>query len=175
MGTEKDKIRNTFADQLERFDDMLQPEANDVDMLAEIQKGIGSLLASGVSSEAEIRLILQQRYDSGRLRKETFQQIKTILDRYAIERSPAAPKAMMLSDRPLSFQPIYCPWPTRQIHEFRQGRYCVIGSFCKKRFPAAVWASYTKRSIDDLPRQARSKRALQSRCCRRSLRKTGMR
>jgi hypothetical protein len=91
MGTEKDKIRNTFADQLERFDDMLQPEANDVDMLAEIQKGIGSLLASGVSSEAEIRLILQQRYDSGRLRKETFQQIKTILDRYAIERSPAAP------------------------------------------------------------------------------------
>jgi serine/threonine protein kinase len=91
MGTEKDKIRNTFADQLERFDDMLQPEANDVDMLAEIQKGIGSLLASGVCSEAEIRLILQQRYDSGRLRKETFQQIKTILDRYAIERSPAAP------------------------------------------------------------------------------------
>ena len=91
MGTEKDKIRNTFADQLERFDDMLQPEANDVDMLAEIQKGIGSLLASGVSSEAEIRLILQQRYDSGRLRKETFQQIKTIIDRYAIERSPTGP------------------------------------------------------------------------------------
>jgi serine/threonine protein kinase len=91
MGTEKDKIRNTFADQLERFDDMLQPEANDVDMLAEIQKGIGSLLASGVSSEADIRLILQQRYDSGRLRKETFQQIKTIIDRYAIERSPTGP------------------------------------------------------------------------------------
>ena len=80
MSTESDKLRDTFADQLASFDDRLADPANDVDMLADIQSGFGALLASNGSSEAEIRRVLQERYEAGGLRKETFQLVKSMLD-----------------------------------------------------------------------------------------------
>ena len=81
MTAESNKIRDTFGDKLASFEDRLEASANNVDLLADIQQGIGSLLASDGSNEGEIRQILQERYAAGSLRKETFQLVKSVLDR----------------------------------------------------------------------------------------------
>ena len=91
MSAESDKISDTFADQLASFDDKLDATADDVDMLTEIQEGIGALLVSSGGSESTIRRVLQERYDSGNLRKETFQLVKSMLDRYVTEKIPTSP------------------------------------------------------------------------------------
>ena len=76
----------------------------ELQMLAEIQEGIGRLLGSGSSSEAEIRRVLQERYENGQLRKETFQLVKSMLDRYVtevVETSPSiAEAAAVLEGKP---------------------------------------------------------------------------
>ena len=91
MSTGPEKQHDSLADQLAEFDDRLQSTANDVDMLADIQKGIGSLLSSSGSSEGEIRRVLQERYEAGGLRKETFQLVKSMLDAYVTENIPTSP------------------------------------------------------------------------------------
>ena len=91
MSAESNKSRGTLADQLASFDDRLNSAAADVDMLTDIQDGIGSMLSSEDISEAEIRRVLQERYESGDLRKETFQLVKSMLDRYVSERVPTSP------------------------------------------------------------------------------------
>lgn len=85
MNAESDKIRDTFGDQLASFDDRLEASADNVDMLADIQQGIGNLLSSNGGNEAEIRRILQERYEAGSLRKETLQLVESMLDRYVTE------------------------------------------------------------------------------------------
>lgn len=92
MSAELDKIRDTFSDQLASFDDRLDATTDDVDMLADLQNGIGSLLASSGGSEADIRRILQERFEGGSLRKETFQLVKSMLDRYVTENIPTSPE-----------------------------------------------------------------------------------
>ena len=91
MSADTENAPDSFVDELASFDDKLHATANDVDMLADIQKGIGRLLASSGNSEAEIRRILQARYDEGALRKETFQLVKSMLDRYSTENLPTSP------------------------------------------------------------------------------------
>ena len=91
MSAESKNVRDSFADQLSSFDDRLLATADDVDMLADIQEGIGRLLSASGNSEAEIRQVLQERYDAGALRKETFQLVKSMLDRYSTESMPTSP------------------------------------------------------------------------------------
>ncbi len=91
MSAESEKIRDNFADQLASFDDKLHATADDVELLAGIQAGIGDLLASSGGSERQIRQVLQERYDSGELRQETFQLVKSMLDRYVTETIPTTP------------------------------------------------------------------------------------
>lgn len=93
MSAESNKIRDTFANQLASFEDRLEAKADDVEMLADIQEGIAGLLASSSNSEAEIRRILQERYEAGDLRMETFQLVKSMLDGYGTERIPTSPVA----------------------------------------------------------------------------------
>ena len=100
MSTESDKIRDRFADQLASFDDRLADTANDVDMLADIQSGIGALMASNGSSEAEIRRVLQERYEAGSLRKETFQLVKSMLDGYSSGKVPPEQAAVPPTPKP---------------------------------------------------------------------------
>ena len=90
MSAESDKIRDSLVDQLSSFDSRLDTKSDDVAMLSEIQDGIGKLLSSNGSSEAEIRRVLQERYESGELRKETFQLVKSMLDRYVTEQAPTS-------------------------------------------------------------------------------------
>lgn len=98
MSAESEKLRDLFADQLSSFDDRLEATSTDVDMLADIQEGIGSLLASDSSSEAAIRGVLQERYEAGDLRKETFQLVKSMLDRYVTEKVPTSPVPAAISN-----------------------------------------------------------------------------
>ena len=91
MSAESENVRDTLADQLASFDDKLKATADDVDMLADIQEGIGRLLATTGSSEAQIRSVLQERYESGALRKETFQLVKSMLDRFVTENIATSP------------------------------------------------------------------------------------
>jgi serine/threonine protein kinase len=91
MSAESDNIRDSLVDQLSSFDSRLDTKGDDVAMLSEIQDGIGKLLSGNGGSEAEIRRILQERYESGELRKETFQLVKSMLDRYVTEQVPTTP------------------------------------------------------------------------------------
>ena len=91
MSAESDNIRDSLVDQLSSFDSRLDTKGEDVAMLAEIQDGIGKLLSSNGSTEAEIRRVLQERYESGELRKETFQLVKSMLDGYGTEQAPTSP------------------------------------------------------------------------------------
>ncbi len=93
MNADSDKIRASLADQLSSFDDKLEAKADDVQMLAEIQEGIGRLLVASGGNEAEVRRVLQERFEAGELRKETFQLVKSMLDRYVSERVPTSPSA----------------------------------------------------------------------------------
>jgi len=91
MSAESDKIRDSLVDQLSSFDSRLDSKSDDVAMLSEIQDGIGKLLSGNGSSEAEIRRVLQERYESGELRNETFQLVKSMLDKYVTEQAPTSP------------------------------------------------------------------------------------
>jgi serine/threonine protein kinase len=90
MNAESEKIRQTLGDQLASLDDSLGASPDDVEMLANIQKGIGRLLAEDGSVEGEIRRTLQDRFDNGELRKETFQLVKSMLDRFVTENTPTS-------------------------------------------------------------------------------------
>ena len=109
MSAESEKIRDTLADQLASFDHKLHATANDVDMLTDIQEAIGSLLSSSGSSEAEIRRVLQERYDAGDLRKETFQLVKSMLDRFSTEKVPTADAPQSRAPEPASPTPPVVP------------------------------------------------------------------
>ena len=98
MNAESDNIRQSLVDQLASFEDRLNNKFDDVDMLSEIQEGIGRLLGSS-GSEADIRRVLHERYESGDLRKETFQLVKSMLDRYVTEDVPTGPIAAKVSAR----------------------------------------------------------------------------
>ncbi len=91
MKADTDKIRASLADQLSSFDNKLEAKADDVEMLAEIQEGISRLLAASGGNEAEVRRVLQERFEAGELRKETFQLVKSMLDRFVTERVPTSP------------------------------------------------------------------------------------
>jgi len=94
MNAESDKLSTTFADQLSNFDSELASKADDLQMIAEIQDGIGRLIEASGGNEAEIRRVLQEQYENGGLRKETFQLVKSMLDRYVSEQVPTNPDAV---------------------------------------------------------------------------------
>ncbi|MGI9273161.1 MAG: protein kinase domain-containing protein [Woeseiaceae bacterium] len=85
MNADSNKIRESLVDQLSSFEEGLDSKIDDVRMLADIQEGIGKLLGTTGGNEAEIRRVLQDRYESGDLRKETFQLVKSMLDRFVTE------------------------------------------------------------------------------------------
>jgi len=107
MNAESDNIRQTLVDHLTSFEDRLDNKIDDVDMLSEIQEAIGRLLGNNGGSEAEIRRVLQDRYEADELRKETFQLVKSMLDRYVTEEAPTSPEStqvMPKADPPVSQQ-----------------------------------------------------------------------
>ena len=182
MSAESEKIRDTFANQLASFEDRLEAKADDVEMLADIQDGIAGLLSSDGNSEAEIRRILQERYEAGGLRKETFQLVKSMLDGYVTERVPTTPapeniaqdpevidedpplmkspsimeeaEALGAEDDAYSSPPACCRRQARN-RAYKLVRCYVIGSCSRSRWRAAAWVSSTRHSTGDSPRRTR--------------------
>ncbi|MBT8101822.1 MAG: protein kinase [Gammaproteobacteria bacterium] len=91
MSANFNNIRSAFSDQLASFESQREGSVDDADMLARIQQGVGSLLATSPDSEAEIRRVLQERYDSGSLHEETFRSVQSMLDRHITEDVPTSP------------------------------------------------------------------------------------
>jgi len=91
MSSDPNKLDDALADHLARFDDRLASAANDVDLLTDLQSGLGRLLTENHGTEKQIRRVLQERYEAGTLRKETFQLVKSMLDRYVSEKVPTSP------------------------------------------------------------------------------------
>ncbi len=106
MSADSEELRETFADQLANFDAKLHATADNVDMLAEIQAGIGDLLAGSGGSEGQIRKILQEKFDAGDLRKETFQLVKSMLDRYVTENIPTTPTKSTITSSVPPVEPV---------------------------------------------------------------------
>jgi len=90
MNAETKKIRESLVYQLSSFEARLDSKDDGVEVMADIQAAIGQLLSSNGGSEAAIRRILQERFDSGDLRKETFRLVKSMLDRYVTEEAPTS-------------------------------------------------------------------------------------
>jgi len=94
MSAKSNQQGGTLADQLSSFEDRLDGRVDDVQMLADIQDGIGQMLGANGGNEAQVRRVLQEQYEKGDLRKETFQLVKSMLDGYVSERVPTAGKAV---------------------------------------------------------------------------------
>ncbi len=104
MNAESKKIRESLVDQLSSFEERLDSKIDDVRLLADIQEGIGQLIGTSDGNEAEIRRVLQDRYESGDLRKETFQLVKSMLDRFVTEELPTT-RAVRVRETPKPVQP----------------------------------------------------------------------
>ncbi len=91
MSAESEKFHDSLVDQLSSFEEQLDAKADEVAMLSRIREGIGKLLADNGNTEAEIRRVLQDRFEQGALRKETFQLVKSMLDHYVTEQAPTSP------------------------------------------------------------------------------------
>jgi hypothetical protein len=113
MSAESEKPRDTLGEQLVALDARLDAMADNVDLLADIQEGIGSLLTAGGRSEAEIRRVLQERYEAGDLRKETFQLVKSMLDRFDTDAPSKTPTGTVVLSRefPLEIDAEPAPGP----------------------------------------------------------------
>lgn len=75
MSADSEKIRLSLTEQLSDLDAGLGASVDDVDMLADMQRGISRLLQDKHISEAEVRKVLQDHFDAGKLRKETYQLV----------------------------------------------------------------------------------------------------
>ena len=101
MSAESEKIRASLTEQLTDLDAGLGATVDDVDMLADMQQGISRLLYDNHIAESEIRKVLQEQYEAGKLRKETYQLVKSMLDHYDGKppaTKPAAPPAAAAPD-----------------------------------------------------------------------------
>jgi len=93
MSAKSNQEGDSLADQLSSFETRLDGRVDDVQMLADIQDGIGQMLSANGGNEAKVRRVLQEQYEKGDLRKETFQLVKSMLDGYVSERVPTSGKA----------------------------------------------------------------------------------
>lgn len=97
MNAESNDIRQRLASELASFDDQLERSGGDVEMLASVQDGIARLLEASGGRESGIRRVLREQYESGALRRETFQLVESILDRFVTEQIPTTPVASGLA------------------------------------------------------------------------------
>ena len=97
MSAESNQKGDTLADQLSSFETRLDGRVDDVQMLADIQDGIGQMLGANGGNEGQVRRVLQEQYEKGELRKETFQLVKSMLDGYVSERVPTTGQSKAVS------------------------------------------------------------------------------
>ena len=68
MEAEINTTGTSLSDQLANIENKLEAKSDQVELLAEIQQGIGRLLEASGGNETGIRAMLEQRYEAGELR-----------------------------------------------------------------------------------------------------------
>ncbi len=86
-------LERSFSEQLSDFDAKIRAQEDNASLLNEIHAVITQLLSESVDHEDEIREILEKHYNTGKLRLETFQLVRNVIDRVVIESMPTMPGA----------------------------------------------------------------------------------
>lgn len=89
-----DRVEKTFTEQLAEFDSKLREQEDNAALLKDIHAAITALMAENGEREEDIREVLQKRYNGGKLRLETYQLVRNVLDRVVIESMATMPDAL---------------------------------------------------------------------------------
>lgn len=87
-------IEQTFSDRLEEYDRRIKAQDDTGQLLEEIHATITILMTKSGSDEDRMRDLLQKRYNAGKLRLETYQLVRDVLDRVAVESMATMPEAL---------------------------------------------------------------------------------
>lgn len=91
MSASSQQISDVLDGRLSDLDGSNGAPSDDVTILAELQQGLGRLIADDDNAEQAIRRILQERLDRGELRQETYELVRSMLDRHVTETVPTSP------------------------------------------------------------------------------------
>ena len=94
MSANLDSIEQSFSERLTEFDNKIKTQEDNASLLNEIHASLTSLLSQSGDQDDEIREVLQKRYNAGKLRLETYQLVRNVLDRVVIESMPTMPDAL---------------------------------------------------------------------------------
>lgn len=92
--TLNDRIEKSFTEQLAEFDSRAKEQEDNAALLKDIHAAITALIGQTDERGEEIREILQKRYNGGKLRLETYQLVRNVLDRVVIESMATMPDAL---------------------------------------------------------------------------------
>jgi serine/threonine protein kinase len=104
MSANLDSIEQSFSDQLTRFDSKIRTQEDNASLLNEIHASLTVLLAQSGDHDDGLREILQKRYNAGKLRLETYQLVRNVLDRVVIESMTTMPDAVDADDTDDSYR-----------------------------------------------------------------------
>ncbi|HEX5788362.1 MAG TPA: serine/threonine-protein kinase, partial [Woeseiaceae bacterium] len=85
MSADPHTIREWLYDSLSDLEDNLGAAGDDGRLLESLRMRIAAALSEHAGAEQEIRTVLQERYDDGHLRTETYEQVCGLLDRQVTE------------------------------------------------------------------------------------------
>ena len=81
MSLDKDTVKRDYENQLLDFESQLRHTMDDESLLQDVFAAIRGLLKEKRGSESDIRKILHDRFEAGKLRQDTFQVVERMLDR----------------------------------------------------------------------------------------------
>lgn len=80
MSPKLDSLESTYSDQLTDFESTLRHTMDDESLLQDVFQAIRALLKDHRDSETDIRKILNDRFEAGHLREETYRVVQRMLD-----------------------------------------------------------------------------------------------
>ncbi|MEX0977129.1 MAG: protein kinase [Woeseia sp.] len=104
MSASLNSAEESFAAHLDDFDLKIRSQDDNAPLLDEIHTTITVLLSKTRVEESTLRDVLQKRYNAGKLRLETYQLVRNVLDRVAIESMATMPDAIDQDDTGDSFR-----------------------------------------------------------------------
>jgi serine/threonine protein kinase len=133
MSANLDSIEQSFSDQLSKFDAKIKTQEDNASLLNEIHASLTVLIAQSGDHDEEIREVLQKRYNAGKLRLETYQLVRNVLDRVVIESMVTMPDAVDGDDTDSSYRETTVVDGGSGEQEPRQ-EHLQIGSLLRDRF-----------------------------------------
>ncbi|HEX6260052.1 MAG TPA: protein kinase [Woeseiaceae bacterium] len=133
MSANLDSIEQSFSNQLSEFDSKIKTQEDNASLLNEIHASLTALIAQSGDHDEEIREVLQKRYNAGKLRLETYQLVRNVLDRVVIESMATMPDAVDQEDTDDSYRATTVIAGAPPEKESRQD-HLQIGSVLRDRF-----------------------------------------